>query len=547
MLSHWSIRNKLLFCIVTLFLIVAVLASSSFRGVYAYRELARSISYQRANELMLASELSFRVAELRSTVGQARSRPPGNMLVIDGQGLREEFRLSLWDAYAQLERYEEQLRSSEQDTVIAGDGATRRPEWYTVVDIRQALDDVSKLSEEADWIMNEVLVSDLDEALRDLQKATLLLPAHQHERMSQFANDVRGQYRTWIVLVWICSLLSVGMLGLLVQFFVSSVFRPLRCLIQGSRRIARERDFNHRIQLRTNDEVAELAEAMNAMTDQFQKIRADLDRQIQERDEQVKQRTKEVVCSEKLASVGLLAAGVAHEINNPMAAIAWAAEALEMRVHDIIQEDERQADEEQSEEIAILKNYLQDIQNEAFRCKGITDRLLDFSRLGDMEKQNTDLRELVQGVIDMVRHLGKYREKRIEFTCADPPIVAVNAQEIKQVVLNLITNALDSLDVGGTVKVDLSPQGDWAELVVRDNGCGMTEEVTRHLFEPFFTRRRDGQGTGLGLSISYRIVEDHGGKIVAFSDGPGCGSEFRVTFPLNAANEQERQEKRLAA
>jgi signal transduction histidine kinase len=283
------------------------------------------------------------------------------------------------------------------------------------------------------------------------------------------------------------------------------------------------------------------------MTDQFQKIRADLDRQIQERDEQVKQRTKEVVCSEKLASVGLLAAGVAHEINNPMAAIAWAAEALEMRVHDIIQEDERQADEEQSEEIAILKNYLQDIQNEAFRCKGITDRLLDFSRLGDMEKQNTDLRELVQGVIDMVRHLGKYREKRIEFTCADPPIVAVNAQEIKQVVLNLITNALDSLDVGGTVKVDLSPQGDWAELVVRDNGCGMTEEVTRHLFEPFFTRRRDGQGTGLGLSISYRIVEDHGGKIVASSDGPGCGSEFRVTFPLNAANEQERQEKRLAA
>ena len=108
---------------------------------------------------------------------------------------------------------------------------------------------------------------------------------------------------------------------------------------------------------------------MNAMTDQFQKIRDDLDRQIQERDEQVKQRTKEVVCSEKLASVGFLAAGVAHEINNPLAAIAWAAEALEMRVHDIIQEDERQADEEQSEEIAILKNYLRTSRTRRFAAR----------------------------------------------------------------------------------------------------------------------------------------------------------------------------------
>ena len=127
-----------------------------------------------------------------------------------------------------------------------------------------------------------------------------------------------------------------------------------------------------------------------------------------------------------------------------------------------------------------------------FRCKGITEKLLDFSRLGDVEKQKTNLTELVQGVIDMVGHLGKYQEKKIEFHCEQYVVASVNAQEIKQVVLNLITNALDNLEPNGLVRVSLQQQNDQAELLVQDNGCGMTEEVMRHLFEPFFTRRRDG-------------------------------------------------------
>jgi signal transduction histidine kinase len=113
----------------------------------------------------------------------------------------------------------------------------------------------------------------------------------------------------------------------------------------------------------------------------------------------------------------------------------------------------------------------------------------------------------------------------------------VNSQEIKQVVLNLITNGLDSLDAGGTVVLDLRKTSDSAELLVTDNGCGMSEEVLKHLFEPFFTRRRDGSGTGLGLSITHRIVvDDHGGRIEVTSPGPGKGSRFRVTLPLKSQN-----------
>ena len=98
--------------------------------------------------------------------------------------------------------------------------------------------------------------------------------------------------------------------------------------------------------------------------------------------------------------------------------------------------------------------------------------------------------------------------------------------------LNLITNGLDSVEAGGTVTVRVSSRDSDAQIVVEDDGCGMTEDVIQHLFEPFFTRRRGGQGTGLGLSITYRIVEEHHGQIIAHSAGVGKGSKFTVTLPL---------------
>jgi signal transduction histidine kinase len=196
----------------------------------------------------------------------------------------------------------------------------------------------------------------------------------------------------------------------------------------------------------------------------------------------------------------------------------------------------------------VIERYLRMIQSEAFRCKEITERLLDFSRLGEVKQQNADLRELIAGVIEMVRHLGKYQDRAIDFVGSDRDlmIASVNPQEIKQVVLNLITNALDSLNAGGTLVIELVRSGDNVEMLFTDDGCGMTEEVLAHLFEPFFTRKRGGQGTGLGLSIVHRIVNDHGGQIEAESDGPGCGSRFRVTLPL-AQNMKERNHRYQAA
>ncbi|MGH7137534.1 MAG: sensor histidine kinase, partial [Pirellulales bacterium] len=276
------------------------------------------------------------------------------------------------------------------------------------------------------------------------------------------------------------------------------------------------------------DEMEDLGAAFNDMMQRLQDLYSDLARQVNER-------SRQLVRSERLASVGFLAAGVAHEINNPLASIAMCAESLEGRIGGLLVQGNADHD--------LIANYLRMIQNEAFRCKEITEKLLDFSRMGEVKRQLTELGELVRGVVDILGHVDKYREKRIEVTVSESVVVSANPQELKQVVLNLLANGLDSLGAAGTVHVTVRQQRNEAEIVFVDNGCGMTPEVLEHLFEPFFTRRREGQGTGLGLSIVYRIVADHEGTIQAHSEGADRGSTFRVRLPLAAPVAQIEKEK----
>jgi signal transduction histidine kinase len=530
--SRWPIRNKLFIGITLLLVTVSILAFSGFQGVYAYRGLARSLS-RRAGELPLTTELAQRVSDLRVTLSQVTSsqqflagvtQPP-----IDFQWLPNQFRDDLVAVQKSLKEYRYQLGRNELIDPRMGDN---RREWDTVEQFDAALVRMRDLQSEEGWVLDPRKVRDLQTELEKLQLLSATLPSFLQTRMHDFAGEVRLQYRTWIVLTWITSLLATLFLGLLGRLFYTWVLHPLRLLIEGSRRVA-SGQFEHRIHLKSQDEMAELAGAMNQMTIRFQQIRDDLD-------EQVRQRTKQVLRNEQLASVGFLAAGVAHEINNPLASIALCAESLENRLHDIIEQDDARPDGQHNPEITVLRHYLRMIQDEAFRCKQITEQLLDFSRLGPVESRQTNLTELVRGVAEMVGRLEKSRDKNIELYADQSVIASVNAQEIKQVVLNLVTNALDSLDAGGSVVIRLGQSAGEAELIVSDNGCGMPPDVLEHIFEPFFTRRRDGQGTGLGLSISYRIIADHGGHIEAWSDGPGQGSRFRVTLPLAATNKEQR-------
>ena len=547
MLSKWPIRKKLFFGIGLLLVIVATLSVSGFLGVYAYRALARSLR-GRAEELPVAGELARRVSHLRVIIGEVRSvrdvSMQGFMLLEPNHDLiARRFDARLSDVGRTLEKYRQQLDELAKDNPNASRLNDSSAERETVRKIEKSLDRILDASLDGQWLTNDALdgqwltndakLEELHLELERLQALTWELPSYLHQRIHEFADEVRIQYRALIILTWITTVLAVLLLWLFIRLFYAWVFLPLRVLVEGSRRVAAG-GFGYRIALDTEDEMAELADAMNDMTARFEAIRDDLDRQVRER-------TKQVVRSEQLASVGFLAAGVAHEINNPLQAIALCGDSLESRLQEVFDAPETIADEDRE----VMRNYLRMIQNEAFRCKDITDRLLDFSRMGDVTRQPTDLSELVQGVIDMVGHLGRYQDKHLEFAPSGPVVAPVNPQELKQVVLNLIANGLDSLSPGGVLAIELSQAAEHAQIVFTDNGCGMTDEVLKHLFEPFFTRQRHGQGTGLGLSITYRIVADHGGQIDVHSDGPGKGARFRVGLPL--AEKQKEQDHRSQA
>ena len=185
----------------------------------------------------------------------------------------------------------------------------------------------------------------------------------------------------------------------------------------------------------------------------------------------------------------------------------------------------------------VVLNYLRMIQEEAFRCKNITEKLLDYSRLNDIKREKTDLVGLVEGVVEMIRHMGKYRAKTVIFQPRESVTAHVDSQEIKQVVLNLVVNALDSMDERGVLRIDIRRNHGIAEMVFADNGCGMGPDVLANIFAPFFTRKKVGKGTGLGLSISHRIISQHNGEIHATSPGEGRGSTFTVRVPMFPAAE----------
>ena len=174
----------------------------------------------------------------------------------------------------------------------------------------------------------------------------------------------------------------------------------------------------------------------------------------------------------------------------------------------------------------------------SFRCKGITERLLDFSRISETQRQQTSIQPIIEDTLELIKHVGKYKTNQSSSNANEAACNCRPCPEIKQVVLNLITNALDSLDDSGLVTVKLDGNDSQCRITITDDGCGMTPEVLQQLFQPFFTRRRDGRGTGLGLSITYRIVSEHGGTISATSNGPDKGSQFVVTLPVHELNQE---------
>jgi two-component system, NtrC family, sensor kinase len=266
--------------------------------------------------------------------------------------------------------------------------------------------------------------------------------------------------------------------------------------------------------------IHEKTHALVDLNARLTRLSADLEREVEDR-------TKRLVRAETLATVGTLAAGVAHEVNNPVASIASCAEGLLRRAQD---EGLRAAPG-----FADFPEYLTIIRDEAFRVKEVTRGLLDFSRAGaEGPATPVDVGGLLQATAKLLAWRCEREGKRLELELPSTPVTVIgDGAGLRQLALNVTVNALDASPQGGAVRWSLRPLGEGAELTCEDQGKGLSREDLARALEPFFTRKPPGEGTGLGLSIAYGIARRHGGTLELASDGEGRGA--RVTVRLAGA------------
>lgn len=516
MARPWRIRHKLMLGLGLVVAIMALLLVGTLKGLISYIDTTRTLE----RKLIEQTE----AYEFKESV-KVLSR------LLPDRGFTEEHRvgmqLQLKDCRQRLEEYDREL----QNTIDRRrDPDKGREERHIVQGIEENLKTL-----EAALVHIEPQAGAAPQTPEKVAEPVRFLLQLSDDLLNAIYGDMKDRsalakehYKAslWIVI----STCVVGMLLLAgsLRTFYLWLFRPIQDLQKGAERVA-QGDFEHRINVRSGDELEELAVAFNDMTGRLQEMYRDLARQVNER-------SRQLVRSERLASVGFLAAGVAHEINNPLASIAFCSEALEARLSEMAAPALRDGKGDTAN-FAVIARYLKMIQEEAFRCKRITERLLEFSRSGERKREAVDLGKMVQAVLDVTQHLQHSRGKEIELTGAlaenGGKVTAwVNGQELQQVVLNLVVNALESMEEGGKLTIRLGQKEGMAELEFTDTGCGMTDEVLENIFEPFFTRSRTGQGTGLGLTISHRIVTGHGGEIEASSPGPDQGSTFCVRLPM---------------
>jgi PAS domain S-box-containing protein len=230
--------------------------------------------------------------------------------------------------------------------------------------------------------------------------------------------------------------------------------------------------------------------------------------------------------AEKLSSIGILAAGVAHEINNPLNSVAGYAEALLRRLRD----EESLAADPRLEDFS---KYLQVIIRESYRCKDTIECLLSFSRKSDGSVDKVDINKVIQEILELVRHKSRYEKITVSTELqADLPVVIGDPAGLRQVFMNLFMNAHQSIAASGKIEIVTSQaDADTIIVTISDSGHGMSKETMDQIWDPFFTTKSTGQGLGLGLAITYNIIKRHGGEISVASI-VGEGSTFTVRIPL---------------
>jgi two-component system NtrC family sensor kinase len=344
-----------------------------------------------------------------------------------------------------------------------------------------------------------------------------------------------AEHRDHLVLVTLAAVVIMCLVSLLFVWMV--VHKPVRELIVGTQKVAGG-NLNYRIPVRSTDELGILAKSFNKMTADLSGAHAELTEWARTLEDRVRRKTEELelahaslVNSEKMASLGKLAAVVAHEVNNPLFGMLTYArltlKSLEKSGLDPAVKVE-------------MAGHLQVIERESKRCGEIMRNLLLFARQGSSElaaprMESGDLNALVERALKLVRHQFELQSVELRAELAkDLPPVECDPGQIQQALLVLMVNAAEAMPSGGSLwlRTELSDGGQSCLIRVRDSGAGISPEHLSQIFEPFFTTKEDQHRTGLGLPIARSIVERHGGSIEVQS-AVGRGTEFVVKLPLS--------------
>ncbi|MGD0281234.1 MAG: ATP-binding protein [Dissulfurispiraceae bacterium] len=305
------------------------------------------------------------------------------------------------------------------------------------------------------------------------------------------------------------------------------VTKPLSYLVEGMKRLS-SGDMDYRIDFRGSDEIGILARSFNSMSDELKEYKEKMENWTKSLEDEVQKKTSEIykaqehlINTEKLASLGRMAAGVAHEINSPLTGIVTFSHLMLKRTP--------------PENVQDVED-LNVIIDQAERCSKIIKGLLGFSRKTSSEKSMINLNTLLENTLAMVRHQSRFYNILFDLRLdSSLPEVNIDPNQIQQVFLNLLINAADAMEKKGKIILATRPvENDgarFAEVEVTDSGPGIPEHIRSRIFEPFFTTKPVGKGTGLGLAVSYGIIKKHEGTIF-IGNSPGSGASFYIRLPV---------------
>ncbi len=353
---------------------------------------------------------------------------------------------------------------------------------------------------------------------------------------SNFVVTTMATSRGTFSLIFAAATIATIVVGYLLA---QSIARPILRLRSVSQAVAAG-DLNQDTGVRGADEIGELASAFDIMTLRLRERTAEAvqlydetvvrNQELADINARLQSAQAQLIQSEKLATVGQLTAGIVHDVKNPLAVIKGIAEEL-------------------AEEFGLdptTRDQLKTIRESAAKASTIVTDLLKFARQSTPEMERHDLKETIESSVRLTEYLARKSNVQIKMDLPRTPVmVTYDAQQIEQVLMNLISNAIQAIKKGGAVRINLSEAGGAVAIAVQDNGIGIPEKNLQRIFDPFFTTKPEGEGTGLGLSVSFGIVTRHRGRIEVDSK-PGLGTTFTILLPIDQEDVSLEAEQELA-